>query len=437
MAALLTRRELYELVWAHPMSKIAVDLGVSDVALHKICAKNGIPKPERGYWAKVAAGKPVEKKPFKDDGHSGATEISIHGSLLRDLAPAVLEVKKKAEAAAKAMAKDGMWTKPPIQPHPLIERLKTSLEKSKPEKTGFVHTTSGADFSVRIMPSSAPRTLALLTSLVSQAEALGFAFVRGEMALELAINTERVSMSITEQTSPIAHIPTAAELARKEKWEKARDRAVRRGEYFSTWGQPEIPEFDFVPNGDLLLQLDPGPHRDGIRRKFSDGKRQRLENMVPAILASAAACAAAESARKEEHARWEREWKERERQRQELERRQRLIRKRFEFIDSVREAHEQAERLDRFLTYYVSRSTTEPLPPNLERLVAWAGAQAAQLRRRISAPALEAALATYRLMDDTTDLSEGVKVDRHSWRRNEQSLVSFPLAGADENSDIS
>ena len=57
----LTRAVLFYLVWARPVTKVAADFGLSDVALHKICKKHRVPTPGRGYWAKLAAGKPVRR----------------------------------------------------------------------------------------------------------------------------------------------------------------------------------------------------------------------------------------------------------------------------------------------------------------------------------------------------------------------------------------
>lgn len=54
------RDALLDLVWTYPTTKVAKILGVSDTAVSKRCKKLEIPKPPRGYWAKVAAGKPVE-----------------------------------------------------------------------------------------------------------------------------------------------------------------------------------------------------------------------------------------------------------------------------------------------------------------------------------------------------------------------------------------
>lgn len=45
----LTRKELYALVWATPLTKVAKQFDLSDVALHKICRKHNVPTPPQGY----------------------------------------------------------------------------------------------------------------------------------------------------------------------------------------------------------------------------------------------------------------------------------------------------------------------------------------------------------------------------------------------------
>ena len=41
------------------MSTVSKRYGISDVMLKKICKKLDVPTPQRGYWAKRAAGKPT------------------------------------------------------------------------------------------------------------------------------------------------------------------------------------------------------------------------------------------------------------------------------------------------------------------------------------------------------------------------------------------
>jgi len=43
------------------MQRLAKQIGISDVAIAKHCRKLGVPVPERGYWNKLQAGKPVTK----------------------------------------------------------------------------------------------------------------------------------------------------------------------------------------------------------------------------------------------------------------------------------------------------------------------------------------------------------------------------------------
>lgn len=57
MSIRLTRKELYDRVWAEPMQTLSRELGLSDVGLAKICRRHGVPVPARGYWAKKRVGK--------------------------------------------------------------------------------------------------------------------------------------------------------------------------------------------------------------------------------------------------------------------------------------------------------------------------------------------------------------------------------------------
>lgn len=62
----LKREELFDLVWEKPTSQVARELGVSDVGLSNICRKMGVPKPQRGYWVKVASGQQPAKATLND-----------------------------------------------------------------------------------------------------------------------------------------------------------------------------------------------------------------------------------------------------------------------------------------------------------------------------------------------------------------------------------
>ena len=60
----ITRKELHRLVWKKPASQLKEKFGISDVAIAKACRRLEIPKPPRGYWARLAAGQKVKKTPL-------------------------------------------------------------------------------------------------------------------------------------------------------------------------------------------------------------------------------------------------------------------------------------------------------------------------------------------------------------------------------------
>ena len=59
-----TRQELYNLVWAHPVPKLAKVYGLSDRGFAKLCDRNSVPTPPRGYWAMSPAAKRGLKPPL-------------------------------------------------------------------------------------------------------------------------------------------------------------------------------------------------------------------------------------------------------------------------------------------------------------------------------------------------------------------------------------
>ncbi|MES2496256.1 MAG: hypothetical protein V4618_09080, partial [Pseudomonadota bacterium] len=53
----ISREELHQLAWSEPMTKIAERFEVSSSYLARIYTMLNVPRPERGYWQKLAVGK--------------------------------------------------------------------------------------------------------------------------------------------------------------------------------------------------------------------------------------------------------------------------------------------------------------------------------------------------------------------------------------------
>lgn len=54
---MVSREQLYELVWSMPMTKVAEKFSVSGSYMARVCSVIRVPHPERGYWAKLNVGK--------------------------------------------------------------------------------------------------------------------------------------------------------------------------------------------------------------------------------------------------------------------------------------------------------------------------------------------------------------------------------------------
>lgn len=71
------RKDLYAAVWSKPQRKLAQEYGVSDQAISKACHRSNIPRPGRGYWAKLAAGKAAHKLPLPLRGPGESDTVRI------------------------------------------------------------------------------------------------------------------------------------------------------------------------------------------------------------------------------------------------------------------------------------------------------------------------------------------------------------------------
>ena len=59
------RERLFAMVWERPAAEVGEELGISDVALGKLCRRLQVPKPPRGYWARIRAGQKPRRPPLK------------------------------------------------------------------------------------------------------------------------------------------------------------------------------------------------------------------------------------------------------------------------------------------------------------------------------------------------------------------------------------
>jgi hypothetical protein len=79
----ITREQLYELVWAEPMLKVAKRFDVSASYMARVCRMLDVPRPPRGYWSMLNAGKTPRLPPLPQIQPGTPPEWSKGRSLLK------------------------------------------------------------------------------------------------------------------------------------------------------------------------------------------------------------------------------------------------------------------------------------------------------------------------------------------------------------------
>lgn len=76
----VSREALYEMVWSHPMLKVAARFGVSSSYMARVCTLLNVPRPERGYWAKLAVDRAPKQPPLPEAGPGDPLEWRRDGT---------------------------------------------------------------------------------------------------------------------------------------------------------------------------------------------------------------------------------------------------------------------------------------------------------------------------------------------------------------------
>ena len=93
----MTRQELYDLVWSRPITHIAKDFGMSDVAVRKHCKNMDIPTPPVGYWMKLQHNKKVRKPALPTRKFSPEELVPLEARDVAPRSPDAMAAEKRAK----------------------------------------------------------------------------------------------------------------------------------------------------------------------------------------------------------------------------------------------------------------------------------------------------------------------------------------------------
>ncbi|HJS12962.1 hypothetical protein [Sphingopyxis sp.] len=407
MTQSFTREEFYDLVWSKPMTHLAKEFRLSDVALHKICKKHDIPKPPLGWWAKKQAGKPVRQTPLPPAAEDKETRISITAGELRGEPELMAVAREEARIAASSIDSEA-----DVPSHPIIERTTAKLRKAKPAAGSILVSVEGAGV-VRALigPESVDRFEQVLNRIVAAAATLGIKFERCDKGAVFMCDGEAIGFSVSELTRREKHVLTEKEQAEYAAWKSKRDRYWARRSTPRGWDDdddvdlfpPRFPEWDYHPTGQLSFELDQQHFWNASPRKsFRDAKVQRLELIAGDIAVGIAVYGAAMKAdriRREEDAR---QCEEERRQREQAERAEHVEKRRYEALDNILDELAALERL-RSLVGGLRSELASTAEGRAEAFLAFAEKRLAIREAAFSADGLQRRFEKNRLFGDDDD----------------------------------
>jgi hypothetical protein len=156
----VSRDQLYQEVWAEPMTTVARRYEISSNYLKRVCDALVIPCPPRGYWAKVAAGqKPgVARLP---SAHPGLPATWTKG----DTVAGPLPVRKSDGATPETDAR-------PVH-HPLLRAVAEIYEGGRTTNTGYLRPNKRVLPDIVVSAPTLPRAIDSLSDLFIYLEAHG------------------------------------------------------------------------------------------------------------------------------------------------------------------------------------------------------------------------------------------------------------------------
>lgn len=309
------RQKLYEQVWQKTGVQLAKEYGISDVALAKICRKLNVPRPKPGDWTRMQYGHEVNKP---------ALPAMQNPPKLISRIPVLKEYEKQQPEAYVALKEADMHSpRVEICPdskklHLLAAQSLRALHKGQPYQ-GIIQASRRESLEIEVSQGSVERAVKIADAIIRTLEERGH-----EVKLEpeqkhstvVQIERETVAFRIKEKISWVKR-----ELTREEKQQQER------------WAYPTA-KYNYVPTGQLTVEITRNDGWGLPQSKWSDSKRQRLEEKLNDVVVGLIYAGM--------HKKQQRlEVQQRERERQEFER------QRWQRLEGIRAEEERIDLLKR------------------------------------------------------------------------------------------
>lgn len=337
---ILTREELYELVWSTPMIQLAKKYKISDNGLRKKCKKMNIPTPDSGYWTKLKFNKPVRKKKLPKN-FTGKNEVNL--SERTDDEPecnSIVSQRSRIAKTYKELDQSYFVVQEELtKPDKLVKEARSILSKRKVNKWSsdpFIYSR-GETLSIKASPHNISRALRFYDALIKLLKYRNHDLIVENRTTYAVVRDIRIELYLRE---------------------KLRIEKVKEGNWTTN---------NYFPTNKLVFKVD-----NYQEREFVDGSK-KLEERLADILADL-------ELRAEKEIEWRIESEKREKIRKEQERIERELRERkekeiseFNNLLSLFDRWQQARNLREYIIAIEEKNKRErKLSPKLKEWISWA-----------------------------------------------------------------
>ncbi|THD71152.1 hypothetical protein E7681_18455 [Thalassobius vesicularis] len=305
----------------------------------------------------------------------------------------------------------------PIEcPHKKVAKTAKFLRTRKPDKEGVLSAIEPGHCGVIISAPSTERSIFILDALARGLEEVGLNLTAEGDKMSVQRNADRVTFTLLERTKRVKYIPTPEEVALEERRKEKEARSWRRNDWdsFSLGGRPPWPEYVTEWTGQLVFSID--ARADGLRKTWGDGKTQRVERMVPDIVAGIELVLESVRVRREDSEERERRWQELHRRRKLAHARKEREEKRLAHLERIVELRREAREIRDWLA-----SLPDDAKPSedsdLGRMLIWVDQRLGEIDRQTGIVAARSITGTGDLFPEIDELQDplGDPPERNGW----------------------
>ncbi len=249
----VTRKELYDLVWENPLSKLAKKYNLSDNGLRKVCKKLDIPLPKNGYWQKIQYNKKISKEKLPIN-NTVETSIILK---FRDNSETIIngienELNQLTKEIKSELKETIIFPEKLTKPLQLIIDAKNDLKTKEPahyhHMKGLLNTSPGI-LNITVAPQNVKRALLFMDVFIKAIQKRGHN-INIKEGTKVVIDDVQLNIGLRERLK----------------------RTIVKGTY---WDSTELN-----PSNILSLRLDTYPSVE-----WADTNTTKLEDKIPNIIA--------------------------------------------------------------------------------------------------------------------------------------------------------